>query len=402
MRMKKTRAKKKRKQKRGVALIMVMVITTVLSAIAADLENESQVNLRAAANARDELQAHFHARSALELELFVLRFQNMLKQTIGKFLPIPLFELSGFLVSSDTLKGVLERDPTPKDEPDPDRSFNFDAPFGDFQGSFWIDEVIDENRKLNLHGNFGTGCQNFLHLLMAAVFDDPKYDVLFENLGDTRDPIRNRLELIANITDWIDRDKNVDTVCILTQDQSVSSVSEDTRYNNLPYNAVYDPKNGMMNSVEELRMIPGVNDAFMRIFSKYFTVWSDNVGINMQTAEDFMILAVIRAISPGPPLPGDQEKYKKFFQEKALMMAMPPPLNKLSEPTFVQLLEAADIAYDAKKLKALVQKNYIRFEDISSVYKITAVGRVNDASSKITVVWRGFGTNGELYYWREE
>jgi hypothetical protein len=388
--------------KKGVALIMVMVITTILSAIAADLKNESQVNLRAAANARDELQAHFHARSALELELFILRFQNMLKQTIGQFIPIPLFELSGFLVSSDTLKGVLDRDATPKDEAKPERAFSFDAPYGDFEGSFWIDEVVDENRKLNLHGNFGIGCENFLHLLMAAVFDDPKYDVLFETLGDSRDPIRNRLELIAAITDWIDGDENVDTVCILTQDSSISSVSEDTRYDHLPYNASYEPKNGLMGSLEELRMVPGVNDAFMRVFSRYFTVWSDNVGISMQTADDLMILAVIRAVSAGPPLPGDAEKYRKFFTEKALMTALPPPLNKLSQASFEQLLQTAEIAYDKQKLEKLVQKQYVRFEDISSVYKITAVGRVNDASSKITVVWRGFGTNGELYYWREE
>ncbi len=409
------RGAKRPHERRGIALIMVMVITTVLSAIAADLKNESQVNLQAAANARDELQAYYHARSALELELFVLRFQNMLKQTIGQFIPIPLFELSGFLVSSDTLKGILNRDATPSDAPrskgesgkaskggDNGKASSFDAPFGDFQGSFWIDEIVDENRKINLHGNFGVGCENFLHLLMAAVFDDPKYDVLFESLGETHDPVRNRIELIANITDWIDGDDNVDTVCILTQDRSLSSVSEDTRYDHLPYNAQYKPKNGMMSSLEEMRMVPGVNDAFMRIFSKYFTVWSDNVGVNMQTADDWMILAIIRAVSATPPTPGDQEKYQKFFQEKALMTAMPPPLNKLSKQAFEQLLQTAEIPYDQKKLETLVQKNYLRFEDISSVYKITAVGRVNDASSKITVVWRGFGNNGELYYWREE
>jgi hypothetical protein len=191
-------------------------------------------------------------------------------------------------------------------------------------------------------------------------------------------------------------------VCILTQDCSLSSVSEDTRYDRLPYNVTYEPKNGMMGSLAEMRMVPGVNDAFMRIFAKYFTVWSDNVGVNMQTADEWMILAIIRAISTGPVTPADQEKYRKFFLEKSLMMALPPPLNKLSKPSFEQLLQAAEIPYDPQKLETLVQKNYIRFEDISSVYKITAVGRVNDASSKITVVWRGFGTNGELYYWREE
>ena len=107
---------KRGSQRRGVALIMVMVITVLLAAIAADLENEAQVNLRAAANARDNLQAHFHARSALELELFVLRFQNLISSNplVSNLLPVPLFEMSGFLVSSDTIKGIVNRERTPQ------------------------------------------------------------------------------------------------------------------------------------------------------------------------------------------------------------------------------------------------------------------------------------------------
>ncbi|NJK88597.1 MAG: hypothetical protein HC923_03805, partial [Myxococcales bacterium] len=94
-------------KRRGIALIMVLVITTIMAAVTTDLENSTQVNLKAAANARDQLQAHFHARSALELELFVLRFQSQIQGTLGQFLPIPLFELSGTLVSADTLKGIF-------------------------------------------------------------------------------------------------------------------------------------------------------------------------------------------------------------------------------------------------------------------------------------------------------
>lgn len=391
--------------RRGVALIMVLVITTVLSAVAADLENESRVNLRAAANARDELQAHFHARSALELELFVLRFQSMVKGALGNFIPIPLFELSGFLVSSDTMKGLLDRDgPTPTDENEKG-SFALNQPFGDFHGSFWVDEVVDENRKINLNSDgFGVGCQNFKHLLMAAVFEDPKYDVLFENMGDSRDPIRNRLEIIANVTDWVDGNDTVDPVCMITNDTSLSGPAEDTRYNNLPYQAQYDPKNGMFNSLAELRMVPNVNDAFMRIFGRYFTVWGDKAAISMQTADEWMIRAVINMIKIGPPAPGDQEKFRKFQQERALMLAMPPPMNKLSLPIFKQLLTAAGFQYDEQRLNELDQKGILRFEDISDTYRITAVGRVNDASVRITVVWRaaGPGQQGEIYYWREE
>lgn len=392
------------RQKRGVALIMVLVITTVLSAIAADLSNESQVNLRAAANARDELQAHFHARSALELELFVLRFQALVKNSLGSFLPVPLFELSGMLVSSDTVKGILDEDGEKEDEiiaPE-ERSFAADIPIGDFEGSFWVEEVVDENRKINLNAtDLGVGCQNLLHLMLGAVFDDPRYDPLFERLGDSRDPVRNRVELIAGITDWTDGNETTDPVCILTNNQ-VGASAEDARFSLLPYDVDYEPKNGMFDSLLELRLVPYVNDAFMRVFSKYFTVWGDNGGIAMQTADSWMLLAVVRAIMNRPVQPGDDERFRSFLDEWTLVTAVPGGRNLINEQTLVQAMTAAGIPHDPAKLQRLVQNKALRFQDVSSVYKITAVGRVNDASSRITIVWRDNRGTGEIKYWRED
>lgn len=388
-----------RVERRGVALIMVLVITTIVSAISADLANEAKVNVRAAANTRDQLQAYFHARSAVELELFVLRFQGQLKSVLS-FLPIPLFELSGFLVSSDTMKGLITtRKESPTDEKKKD-TFALDKPFGNFEGSFWIEEVVDENRKININLESPTACTNFMHTLLAAMMDDPKYDPLFETIGDSRDPIRNRLEIIANITDWVDGNDTIDTVCTLTGDQSSGGTSEDSRYDHLPYNARYKPKNGQMTSLAELRMVPGVNDAFMRIFGPFLTVWSDKKGISMQTADKQMLRAVIRAISVGPPTAGDEEKFKKFLEEKSILGVMSG--GKLDKSTFETLLSTAKISYDPARLNDLVTKEVLRFEQISSVYRITAVGRVNDTTSTITLVWRDDGTFGETFYWREE
>jgi hypothetical protein len=392
-------AKPAARSNRGVALIMVLVITTVMSAIAADLSNGSKVNLSAAANARDQLQAYFHARSAVELELFVLRFQGQLKGVLENFVPIPLFEMSGYLISSDTMKGILDRGETPSDERPKERKS--DEPFGDFDGSFWIEEVVDENRKVNLNMDSGTAC-NPMHLLLAAVIDDPKYDVLFEGLGESRDPIRNRLEIIANITDWVDGNENLDPVCAITGDMNPGQTAEDNRYERLPYNVRYEPKNGQMTSLAELRMVPGVNDAFMRLFAKYFTVWSDKKGISMKTADDFMVRAVVRAIMRAPATPADEEKFQKFMEERMLRMALPPPLNKMTQQMFTELLDAAQIAYDPAKLTDLISKEMIRFDDISSVYRITAMGRVHETTSTITVVWRDDRSTGEIWYWREE
>jgi len=400
------RRRRGRSERRGVALVMVLVITTIMGAVAADLENSAQVNLKAAANARDQFQAHLHARSALELELFVLRFQSQVKTTLAQFIPIPLFELSGVLVSADTLKGIfteedkreeLERMAAAEDD-DP---FGLGEEFGDFRGTFWIEEVVDENRKIDINStSFGVGCQNLMHLMLGAVFDDPKYDVLFENLGESRDPIRNRVEIISSISDWTDGNETVDSVCIITGDDSQTGSAEIGRYRNLPYNAQYEPKNGMFNSLAELRMIPHVNDAFMRIFSKYLTVWGSGEGINMLTAEPWMYQAVIRSVMDRPWVPQDVERFLEFETQKALLMAVPGA--QVQPAMMLELLRASGFPINEARFNELVQRNVLRFEDVASVFRITAIGQVGDATSRLTVVWRDNRAQGELRYWRED
>jgi len=384
---------------------MVLVITTIMGAVAADLENSAQVNLKAAANARDQLQAHFHARSALELELFVLRFQSQVKQALSQFIPIPLFELSGVLVSADTLKGIfteedkreeLERMASLEEE----SPFGLSEDFGDFRGTFWIEEVVDENRKIDINSNFGVGCQNFTHLMLGAVFDDPKYDILFENLGDSRDPVRNRVEIISSITDWTDGNETTDSVCIVTGDDSQSGSAEIGRYRNLPYNAHYEPKNGMFNSLAELRMVPHINDAFMRIFGKYLTVWGGSSGINMTTAEPWMYQGVIRAVMDRPWVPADAQRFQEFEAEKSLLLAVPGA--NLTAPLMLELLRTAGFPVNEGVFNELVQRNVLRFEDVASVFRITTIGQVGDATSRLTVVWRDNRARGEIRYWRED
>lgn len=396
-----------RAPRRGVALVMVLVITTIMGAVAADLENSAQVNLKAAANARDQLQAHFHARSALELELFVLRFQSQVKSTLAQFIPVPLFELSGILVSADTLKGIFSEEDKEEElerlasleEDDP---FGLSEEFGDFRGTFWIEEVVDENRKIDVNSSsFGVGCQNLMHLMLGAVFDDPKYDILFENLGESRDPIRNRVEIISAITDWTDGNETIDSVCIITGDDSQTGASEEGRYRNLPYNARYEPKNGMFNSLAELRMVPHINDAFMRIFGKYITVWgSGTAGINMLTAEPWMYQAVIRSVMDRPWVPQDVERFQEFETQKALLMAVPGA--QITAPAMLELLRVTGFPVNEARYNELVQRNVLRFEDVASVFRITAVGQVGEATSRLTVVWRDNRAQGELRYWRED
>lgn len=397
--------------RRGVALIMVLLLTTILGAMAADLQNSTAVNLQLAANARDRLQAHFHARSAVQLELFFLRYSAALNKTVGQFLPIPLADMSSYFVSSDTMKGLTKRDATPEDEAIKD-SFGIDKPFGNFEGSFWIEEVVDENRKINIRGKgVPPGCQNPVHILLGGLMDEPRYDPLFEHIaeqmGESRDPIKSRIMVIGNITDYNDQNEWVDRVCAFTGDRSVAGgLTEDNRYDRLPYNARYKPKNGPMFSLSELRMVPGVNDALIRLFANNLTVWTDGPAIDMKQAPDQVIVAVIRALLGRAPLPGDDEKIAKVLEERSVMRIMPPPLNKLSKQSFEALLLSNGLIVNPERKRLLFDSStpVLRFNDPTAVYRISAVGRVGDTTSTMTVVWRDShsGGRGDIYYWREE
>ena len=398
------------KHKRGGAIIMVMLLTMILGAMAADLHNSTQVNLKLATNARDRLQAHFHARSAVQLELFFLRYTAMLDKTIGKFIPIPLADMSSFFVSSDTMKGLLKRDSLPDDDYLSDGEE--EKEFGDFQGSFWIDEVIDENRKINVRGKERSrvkSCENPVHFLLYSLVRDERYDILFENMGETRDPDRNRIEVIGNITDYNDDNDFIDDVCTLTGIQSTpgSGPSEENRYRNLPYNAEYKPKNGPMYSLEELRLVPGVNDAFMRLFSDNFTVWTDDYKIDLRHVNDQLLIGAIYAVMNRGPFPGDEERLTKFFEERNKTRILPPPLNNLSKDSMLLMMRTADLIPDPLREKTLFDpsRGIFTFEDRTKVYKISAVGRVGDTVSRMTVVWRDSSSGkaaGDIFYWRED
>jgi hypothetical protein len=88
--------------------------------------------------------------------------------------------------------------------------------------------------------------------------------------------------------------------------------------------------------------------------------------------------------------------------EWQLMRLMPPPMNRMSKPAFLQLLQTAMIPVDLNTLNQLENQRILRFDDASNVYRVVAVGRVGEATSTITAVWRDDRALGELRYFRQE
>jgi len=75
------RTRRSRKQsERGIAMLLVLVGIAVLALVANEVRYNSVVELRLATNQRDELRAHYLAKSGIAMSRLMLRFQKQLDQ----------------------------------------------------------------------------------------------------------------------------------------------------------------------------------------------------------------------------------------------------------------------------------------------------------------------------------
>src|SRR5215470_10094524 len=71
-------ARRKRNRQRGVALVAVMIAIAIVLVFTNEFGTSTTVDLTAAANYRDQMRAHFLARSAINLSELVIRVQQRL------------------------------------------------------------------------------------------------------------------------------------------------------------------------------------------------------------------------------------------------------------------------------------------------------------------------------------
>ena len=166
-----------RKKERGAALLVAVVAVAVLTALSVDLAYDTQVRLRIAGNARDELRAEALAKSAVNLSRLVLAFQAQLDQatTNSPLLSAAAAAMGGSStqatlphpqlwslvpVSSALAEALFSEEganpPTKSEAPSPASVPT--ASFGDFEGGFTA-TIEDEGQKINaqLDARFTSG-----------------------------------------------------------------------------------------------------------------------------------------------------------------------------------------------------------------------------------------------------
>ena len=410
-----------RTAERGAALLIVMVAVAVLTALAADLAYESQVSLRIAANARNELQATYLAKSGIALSRLVLSFQRELEDTTSNVSAMPgapamprpqlwkIAPVDSELVSAlfgGALRSRPETGPAPA---------ALAAAAGPAAGTFQV-AIDDEGQKVNAQlegtstGMLPAQVQAFWQLIC-----DPRWDPLFDREDENGVRV-SRADLLIHLRDWVD-DEVPPTSSALAASFSPNGCAIALPQNpfepgfgdeNFPYDRGedrYRTKNARMDSLDELYLVAGIGDAFMAAFGNQLTVYmgrDEKQNVNTTDPVALLHFAMRMANAQDDPKLLDP----KFAQ--ALVKAV-------VERTFGGILSmsAKDLSDIVQGLGVTVNQNLLSgpnspFTDKSTVFRLRSVGRAGDVTKTLDVVLRpdkiqpNVPIPGRIVHWREE
>lgn len=436
---------------RGVALLMVLVGIAVLGLIASEVRYDTTVELRLATNMRDEVRAHFLARSAVGMSRLMLRFQKQLDQVqlpnlsgllsqfaganpalagalglpaagaggaagappqpqsmsiqLWRMAKIDCHMLSG-LVPRDDGKGKSGIGPSSKkfafDDEHPDVAMEQQAvEFGGFKGCFDA-QLFDEEEKINLNklDQLQLSAQVILTQLVTTL-GDKKYEFLFER-EDLNKVKLTPQELIVNLRDWVDEDEVQSSLNFSGQGEPFLKGFTDENGGYDRYDPRYKAKNARFDSLDELYMVHGVNDRFMAAFRDKFTVYPDiNSRLNINTDDPVLLELAIRTVAdPARPDPRLQDPVFVDTLIKKIRAARLFSMFGMGVTDFVSTVASAGVATNPTITNNPQGQRFIG--DKSTTFTIKATGEAGDVRRTITAVVRLDDGLGRLLYWRED
>lgn len=323
----KANARKRRAQRRakerGIALVMVMGAIAILTVMLAEFQDETSVELAAATAQRDELQAEYMARSALNLSRLLIASEPTMRKAIAPLFmmmkrtppQLPLWEFS------DQLLGAFNDQESGSEF---SRTAGVDMAQGKNLGmpnGRWELSIVDEDAKINM--NLG-GANEIAHIRLAreimGLISPLQYDPLFQQ-SDTTGQFADRLGTCQALIDWADVDEQGFNCDPRAMTAASSAGVEDNVYANF-FPKPYRRKNAPYDSLEELHMIKGVNEDFWATFvdpspndpkKRVVTVWGQG-SINVNTANAQTLLAVVcSAAVDNTPICNDANQAATFL-----------------------------------------------------------------------------------------
>jgi type II secretory pathway component PulK len=380
----------------GVALIVVLLLIAVLSIAISEFLYEVRINAVLTRNNQDRLQARYIAKAGVNAARALLRHAAPFDQHRGNFQNqfINLFHCEGISQSSGGTPDMSE-DQTAEQEKGLWTRLNYGAWSMDI--NYPIAEnllnlrITDEQARLNLNAltRKSTNPDD------DGVRESPLFrPVLFElfrlrlqqlNMEYTEDEINAILDILA---DWLDYG-----IVDGSFDNDLNEFYEDG-------DRIYSNKNGPMDTVSELKMIPFVTDDLYRAVRDLVTVYpwyeeEQNFSpmVNIHLAGQEVLFALFRGAS--------YEQGRPIYSEEDIMTMVNTMIEQgISEEGFLmnrQIPGEVRNAVNPLSLKTGARQS--RFYRVHSS-GITSGGIIHTIETVIRV--DPGGSDLVMLYWREE
>ncbi len=291
----------RRRNQRGIALVTVLIAIAIALVMTNQFGTTSNVDLFAAANHRDQMRAHFLARSAQNLAELVIRLQQRIDN---------IKELRGSVQITDFADQIMLAFCGSPEEVQAAVGFSPSAVRGlgaDIGTCGVVGQISTEDDKINVNcanGNEATA-KTLKSALDALVYFNA-YDPVFED-GDAEGYRRDRQTQVASMIDYIDGNSTRLAERGTTEDYGYESLRDP-----------YKPKNNYIDTLGELKLARGVDDRFWTLFGGAFTAYG-GCKTNISALSNSQLIAAILYLSaknPSDPVVLDP---KKLFALAALV-----------------------------------------------------------------------------------
>ncbi|HET6412173.1 MAG TPA: hypothetical protein VFG53_08940 [Anaeromyxobacter sp.] len=388
-------------------MLLAVVAVAVLTALAMDLAYDTQVRLRIAGNARDQLRAEALAQSAVNLSRLVLAFQAQLDQATslpamvqaataatGQVVPqvqLPHLQLYNLVPVSSALAQTLFSDEGASAPKKSETSVPTGS-LGDFEGGF-LATIEDEGQKINaqLDARFTSGVLSAQVEALLRLTCDNKWDPLFDRT-DADGQRYSRSDLLVHLRDWVlsDPGGSVLTVTFPAGNCSfiVPSKPFDTGFSdkNFPYQRGSDryfAKGARLDSVRELSLVAGVTDPFLAAFGPELTVYLPiEAAMNVNTDDLTQQLRLAQAMADPAALAEFSDPHFQEAFHKALSQIRMGGFLTITPSQFAGVLQELKVPLRSD-LSSTLAKAYT---DRSVVFRIRALGKAGDVTAEVEAV----------------
>jgi hypothetical protein len=303
-----------RQRQHGIALLVVITAITVMSIVLIDFSKQSMLHLNEGTYIRDEMRANMLADTAFDMTRACLdrkswgalgAFQSkvdlerLCNLLLGVFirgqidlplggLSVPLEGVEGIKIAGGTVEEI---------------DFKSESSYIGLAGlicappnisSVKTQKKIQSSGVNSLSGFDPFNCPSRVATVrkLRSLFCDPSISHVFET--EHADGQRyTRADVIGNLIDWVDLDDNrVDIDQYTWAIRAGAGEGEDSYYRDSEER--YRSKDSMFDSVEELRMVRGINDELYLFLRDRVSVYATDK-VNMNTATTEVVTALLQA-----------------------------------------------------------------------------------------------------------